>query len=66
MQMSLLDVSDNKLKELPESIGGCKFLEELQANGKFIILNSPSYPFHCTCACTHDCFTVAPQTFLAL
>jgi hypothetical protein len=66
MQMSLLDVSDNKLKELPESIGGCKSLEELQANGKFIILNSPSYPFPCTCTCTHDCFTVAPQTFLAL
>jgi Leucine-rich repeat (LRR) protein len=43
MQMSLLNVSGNKLKALPESIGGCKSLEELQTNGKFIISNSPSY-----------------------
>ena len=34
MQMLLLNVSDNKLNALPESIGGCKSLEELQANGK--------------------------------
>ena len=33
MQMSILNVSDNKLKELPESIGGCNSLEELRANG---------------------------------
>ena len=33
MQMSLLNVSDNKLKELPESIGACSSLEEFQANG---------------------------------
>jgi hypothetical protein len=33
MQMSVLNVSDNKLKELPESIGGCSSLEEFQANG---------------------------------
>jgi hypothetical protein len=33
MQMSLLNVSDNKLKGLPESIGACSSLEEFQANG---------------------------------
>jgi Leucine-rich repeat (LRR) protein len=33
--MLLLNVSDNKLNALPESIGGCKSLEELQANGKY-------------------------------
>ncbi|ONL94936.1 LAP4 protein [Zea mays] len=31
-RMSVLNVSDNKLKELPESIGGCSSLEEFQAN----------------------------------
>lgn len=31
--MSVLNVSENKLKELPESIGGCSSLEEFQANG---------------------------------
>uniref|UniRef100_A0A453IPJ4 Uncharacterized protein n=4 Tax=Aegilops tauschii TaxID=37682 RepID=A0A453IPJ4_AEGTS len=34
--MLLLNVSDNKLNALPESIGGCKSLEELQANGNAI------------------------------
>ncbi|KAL6645094.1 hypothetical protein ACP70R_016702 [Stipagrostis hirtigluma subsp. patula] len=32
----LLNVSDNKLKALPESIGGCNSLEDLQANGNSI------------------------------
>lgn len=35
MQLSLLNVSNNKLKTLPESIGSCFSLEELQANGMF-------------------------------
>lgn len=33
MQLVLLNVSNNKLKSLPESIGSCYSLEELQANG---------------------------------
>lgn len=33
MQLLLLDVSHNKLKALPDSIGSCFSLEELQANG---------------------------------
>nr|DAD31422.1 TPA_asm: hypothetical protein HUJ06_010273 [Nelumbo nucifera] len=32
----LLNVSNNKLKSLPESIGSCFSLEELQANGNLI------------------------------
>lgn len=36
MQLSLLNVSNNKLKYLPESIGICSSLEELQANGVFL------------------------------
>lgn len=36
MQLVLLNVSDNKLKSLPESIGSCFSLEELQANGTFM------------------------------
>lgn len=35
MQLLLLNVSNNKLKSLPESIGSCFSLEELQANGTF-------------------------------
>ena len=35
MQLLLLNVSNNKLKSLPESIGSCFSLEELQANGMF-------------------------------
>jgi len=38
MQLSLLNVSNNKLKTLPESIGSCFSLEELQANGMLISL----------------------------
>lgn len=37
MQLVLLNVSNNKLKFLPESIGSCCSLEELQANGTFIL-----------------------------
>lgn len=33
VQLVLLNVSHNKLKSLPESIGGCIALEELQASG---------------------------------
>ncbi|KAG6494239.1 hypothetical protein ZIOFF_049258 [Zingiber officinale] len=36
VQLVLLNVSSNKLKCLPESIGGCISLEELQANGNVI------------------------------
>lgn len=35
MQLLLLNVSNNKLKALPDSIGSCFSLEELQANGIF-------------------------------
>lgn len=35
MQLVLLNVSNNKLEFLPESIGSCFSLEELQANGTF-------------------------------
>lgn len=35
MQLKLLNVSNNKLKSLPESIGSCFSLEELQADGMF-------------------------------
>lgn len=37
MQLLILNVSNNKLKSLPESIGSCFSLEELQANGRFNI-----------------------------
>ena len=43
MQLQLLDVSNNKLKSLPESIGSCFSLEELQANGKFLFSFSLNY-----------------------
>ena len=33
----LLNVSNNKLQSLPESVGSCFSLEELQANGMFLI-----------------------------
>lgn len=33
LQLMLLDVSNNKIKFLPESIGSCFSLEEIQANG---------------------------------
>lgn len=33
LQLVLLDISNNKLKFFPESIGSCFSLEELQANG---------------------------------
>lgn len=36
MQLLLLNVSNNQLKFLPESIGSCYSLEELQANGKVL------------------------------
>ncbi|KAF8408185.1 hypothetical protein HHK36_007327 [Tetracentron sinense] len=36
MQLLLLNVSNNKLKSLPESIGSCFSMEELQANGNSI------------------------------
>ena len=35
MQLLVINVSYNKLKSLPESIGNCFSLEELQANGMF-------------------------------
>lgn len=35
MQLLLLNVSNNQLKFLPESIGSCYSLEELQANGTY-------------------------------
>lgn len=35
MQLVLLNVSNNKLKSLPESVGSCFSLEELQADGTF-------------------------------
>ncbi|WOL15559.1 hypothetical protein Cni_G24340 [Canna indica] len=35
-ELSLLNISRNKLKSLPESIGGCISLEELQADGNLI------------------------------
>lgn len=34
-QLIQLDVSENRLETLPESIGNCKSLEELIANGSF-------------------------------
>jgi hypothetical protein len=37
MQLLILNVSNNKLQSLPESIGSCFSLEELQANGMFLI-----------------------------
>lgn len=43
MQLVLLNVSNNKLEFLPESIGSCFSLEELQANGT---LKSLSLHFH--------------------
>lgn len=45
LQLLLLNVSNNKLKSLPESIGSCFSLEELQANGMF-----KSF-FKLTCSC---------------
>ncbi|KAI4341462.1 hypothetical protein MLD38_026185 [Melastoma candidum] len=36
VQLLLLNVSNNKLKSLPESIGSCFSLEELQADGNSI------------------------------
>ena len=33
MQLVLLNVSNNRLKSLPESLGSCASLEEIQANG---------------------------------
>ena len=43
MQLVLLNVSNNKLSSLPESVGSCYSLEELQANGnfKFVFLIIP-------------------------
>lgn len=35
MQLVLLNVSKNKLKSLPESVGSCFSLEELHADGMF-------------------------------
>ena len=35
MQLLVIDVSFNKLKSLPESIGNCFSLKELQVNGMF-------------------------------
>lgn len=43
MQLLLLNVSNNKLKFLPESVGSCFSLEELQANGMLILLSIDSY-----------------------
>lgn len=43
MQLLILNVSNNKLKSLPESIGSCFSLEELQANGRFNLSFSLNY-----------------------
>ena len=45
MQLSLLNVSNNKLKYLPESVGSCFSLEELQANGMFMYAYLPFLTF---------------------
>ena len=37
MQLVLLNVSNNRLKSLPESVGSCASLEEIQANGMFLV-----------------------------
>ena len=61
MQMSILNVSDNKLKELPESIGGCNSLEELRANGIHHFLQF----YHELISVQHPllCFHVLVNTF---
>jgi Leucine-rich repeat (LRR) protein len=36
MQLLLLNVSNNRLKSLPESVGSCASLEEVQANDNVV------------------------------
>lgn len=44
LQLLLLNVSSNKLMSLPESIGSCFSLEELQADGIFYSFSAgPSF-----------------------
>ena len=47
-----LNVSNNKLQSLPESVGSCFSLEELQANGVFFI-NIKSSCMHCMSMVMH-------------
>ncbi|CAN7080907.1 unnamed protein product [Brassica oleracea var. botrytis] len=42
----LLNVSNNRLKSLPESLGSCASLEEIQANGMFLVFIFRTLCFH--------------------
>jgi hypothetical protein len=59
MQLLILNVSNNKLQSLPESIGSCFSLEELQANGMFLIDGLAQFLHFCI-AWAWQCMSVFP------